>query len=58
MLSSHRFFRNPLGHPDSFLADPAFEAIFDWQQVKPTMYDLAQQGFLTEALVESMDTEG
>ena len=49
--------QRPAGHPDSFLADPAFEAIFDWQQVKPAMDDLALQGFLTEALVEAMDTK-
>ena len=49
--------QRPAGHPDSFLADPAFEAIFDWQRVKPRMYDLAHHGFLTEALVEAMDTK-
>ena len=49
--------QRPAGHPDSFLADPAFEAIFDWQQVKPAMDDLALKGFLTEALVEAMDTK-
>ena len=47
--------QQPAGHPDSFLADPVFEAIFDWQQVKHSMLDLAEQGFLTEVLVEAMD---
>ena len=49
--------QRPAGHPDSFLADPAFEAIFDWQRVEPSMFDLSQQAFLTEQLVEAMDTE-
>ena len=47
--------QRPAGHPDSFLADPAFEAIFDWQRVEPSMFDLSQQAFLTEQLVEAMD---
>ena len=47
--------QRPAGHPDSFLADPVFEAIFDWQQVEHSMLDLAEQRFLTEELVEAMD---
>ena len=48
--------RKPAGHPDSFLADPVFEAIFDWKRADPSMLELAVDGFLTEALVEAMAT--
>ncbi len=49
--------QQPAGQSDSFLADPVFEAIFDWEMADVTMSDLAERGFLTEALVTAMDTE-
>lgn len=49
--------KKPHGHPDSFLADPVFEAIFDWKRAEPSMLDLAVEDFLTEELVEAMATE-
>ncbi|WP_423930771.1 hypothetical protein [Candidatus Palauibacter sp.] len=49
--------QKPAGHPDSFLADPVFEAIFDWETADVTMSDLAERDFLTEALVAAMGTE-
>ena len=49
--------RKPHGHPDSFLADPVFEAIFDWKRAKPSMLELAVEDFLAEELVEAMATE-
>ena len=49
--------RKPAGHLDSFLADPVFEAIFDWKQAGQSMLELAVDGFLTEELVEAMATE-
>ncbi len=52
-----RILRTSAGHSDSFLADPVFEAIFDWKRVDSTMLDLAADGFLTEELVEAMDRE-
>ncbi|MYI46653.1 MAG: DEAD/DEAH box helicase [Gemmatimonadetes bacterium] len=47
--------QKPPGHPDSFLADPVFEAIFDWEQADRSMLELAIDGFLTEELVLAMD---
>lgn len=47
--------QKPPGHPDSFLADPVFEAIFDWKRADRSMLDLAVDGFLTEELVTAMD---
>ncbi|MBG3876428.1 DEAD/DEAH box helicase [Desulfovibrio oxamicus] len=47
-------FSSPFGESGSFLADPAFEAVFGWRQAKPTMQDLAG-GLLTSGLVEAMD---
>ena len=49
--------QRPPGHPDSFLADPVFEAIFDWKRADPSMLELAVDGFLTEELVTAMDSE-
>ena len=49
--------RKPAGHLDSFLADPVFEAVFDWKQAEQSMLELAVDGFLTEELVEAMATE-
>lgn len=49
--------KKPHGHPDSFLADPVFEAIFDWKRAKPSMLKLAVDDFLAEELVEAMATE-
>ena len=47
--------QKPPGHPDSFLADPVFEAIFDWERTDQSMLELAVDGFLTEELVMAMD---
>ena len=47
--------QKPPGHPDSFLADPVFEAIFDWEHADRSMLELAMDGFLTEELVLAMD---
>ena len=44
------------GQKDGFLADPVFEAMFDWRRVSETMYELGVDGVLTEALVEAMDS--
>ncbi len=49
--------QQPAGHRHSFLADPVFEAIFDWETADITMSDLAEMDFLAEALVTAMDTE-
>ncbi len=46
--------RSP-GQEGSFLADPVFEAIFDWQCAADTMHDLATAGFLSEEVVNAMD---
>ncbi len=42
------------GEGASFLADPVFEAIFDWQTGEDTMDDLARKGLLSEHLVDAM----
>ena len=47
--------QKPPGHRDSFLADPVFEAIFDWKRTDKSMLELAVSGFLTEELVTAMD---
>ena len=47
--------RRPAGQEGSFLADPVFEAIFDWQRTADTMHDLATAGFLSEEVVNAMD---
>ena len=47
--------RRPPGQEGSFLADPVFEAIFDWQCTADTMHDLARGGFLSEEVVNAMD---
>ena len=47
--------RRPAGQEGSLLADPVFEAIFDWKRSEQTMSDLGADGFLDERLVEAMD---
>lgn len=49
--------RQPPGQSGSFLADPVFEAIFDWKRASKRMVDLAANEILTEDLVTAMDTE-
>lgn len=49
--------QQPAGHRNSFLADPVFEAIFDWETADVTMSELAEMDFLAEPLVTAMDTE-
>lgn len=46
----------PPGEGASFLADPVFEAIFDWESGDATMTDLAAEGLLHRDLVEAMAT--
>ena len=43
------------GAPGSFLADPAFEAVFDWMPADLTMADLSES-LLSRELVDSMDS--
>lgn len=47
----------PAGRGASFLADPVFEAIFDWQTEGRTMAQLAADGVLSERLVDAMATK-
>lgn len=47
-------FSRPYGEPGSFLADPAFEAVFGWKAADPSMHELAGH-LLTSALVDAMD---
>ena len=49
--------QEPAGHEQSFLADPVFEAIFDWETAEVTMSELAKRDFLSERLVQAMATE-
>lgn len=44
----------PAGKGASFLADPVFETIFDWQTDGRTMEGLARDGVLSRAVVEAM----
>lgn len=46
-------FARPYGESGSFLADPAFEAVFGWQTAEPKMAELAGS-LLTPALVQAM----
>lgn len=46
----------PAGERGSFLADPVFEAIFEWERIDESMCDLATTGFLMEEVVQAMDT--
>lgn len=46
----------PPGEGASFLADPVFEAIFDWLPSPRTMAALAEEGLLTRELVQAMAT--
>lgn len=47
-------FSRPYGELGSFLADPAFEAVFGWKGATPAMHELAGH-LLTSALVDAMD---
>jgi DEAD/DEAH box helicase domain-containing protein len=40
--------------PGSLLAEPVFEAMFDWEAAADNMEDLAQQGILSPRLVDAM----
>lgn len=44
------------GEAGALLADPVFEAIFDWQAAPYTMRELASQGVLSQRLVDAMNT--
>lgn len=46
----------PPGSPSSLLAEPVFEAIFDWQRSDETMAQLADRGLLSRELVKALDT--
>ncbi|HEU0076737.1 MAG TPA: DEAD/DEAH box helicase [Longimicrobiaceae bacterium] len=46
----------PPGEGASFLADPVFEAIFDWRKGDETMFQLAERGLLSADLVQAMAT--
>lgn len=46
----------PPGEGASFLADPVFEAIFDWRASDVTMSGLAAEGLLDPSLVRAMAT--
>ncbi len=46
-------FARPYGDSGSFLADPAFEAVFGWQTAEPKMAELAG-ALLTPALLQAM----
>jgi DEAD/DEAH box helicase domain-containing protein len=48
------------GAKGSFLADPVFEATFNWQYANPpvTMRELAENGLLHPKLVDAMDRAG
>jgi len=50
----NELFSQPFGEPGSFLADPAFEAVFGWQAGDKRMSDLAGN-LLSDALVDAMD---
>lgn len=47
-------FSNPFGESGSFLADPAFEAVFGWRQAQPTLQELAGS-LLSPVLVNALD---
>jgi hypothetical protein len=47
----------PPGENGGLLADPVFEAIFDWQSAPYTMEDLAARGVLSREVVHAMATE-
>ena len=56
-----RYLREALERPagsngGSFLADPVFEAIQEWQRIDESMSDLAAEGFLSDRVVTAMDT--
>lgn len=40
--------------PGSLLAEPVFEAMFEWESAADTMGDLVQQGVLSKRLVDAM----
>lgn len=44
------------GSEGGFLAEPVFEAMFDWTTCDETMDQLAARGFLSPELVRAMDT--
>src|SRR5215472_13040459 len=56
-LRRHLFdvFNRPYGVTGSFLADPAFEAVFGWQTAPPTMAELSG-GLLHPLVVRAMDS--
>lgn len=50
----NELFDRPFGEEGSFLADPAFEAVFGWRSGEKRMNDLAGD-LLSESLVKAMD---
>lgn len=46
--------RRRAGAPGSLLADPVFEAVFDWKQSSKTMGALVREGLLSDSLVAAM----
>lgn len=50
----NELFDRPFGEPGSFLADPAFEAVFGWKSGDKRMSDLAGN-LLSKELVDAMD---
>lgn len=50
----NELFDRPFGEEGSFLADPAFEAVFGWRSGEERMSDLAGN-LLSEAIVKAMD---
>lgn len=50
----NEMFDQPFGEPGSFLADPAFEAVFGWKAGDRKMSDLAGN-LLSKQLVDAMD---
>ena len=49
-------FEAPAGSDGALLADPIFEATFDWRLARETMADLAKSGTLSPRLVGAMDS--
>lgn len=45
------------GKPGSFLAEPLFEQTFGWSHANKTMQQLVEEGLLSKALVESLDSK-
>lgn len=47
-------FGSPAGSSGSFLADPLFEAIYEWQRADESMAELAERDFLSREVVSAM----